>query len=82
MAAIRALRAWILDIIQQLLSGNSDSDNGDCVLYHVDCLYNTVVRYDDVLAVDSRVVNFLREAVNTKRRPCRLQTADRANRAD
>ena len=49
MAAIRALRAWILDIIQQLLSGNSDSDNGDCVLYRVDCLYNTVVRYDDVL---------------------------------
>ena len=72
MAAIRALRAWILDIIQQLLSCNSDSDSGDCVLYCVDCLYNTVVRYDDVLAINSRVVNFLREAVNTKRRPCRL----------
>ena len=62
MAATKALRAWILDIIQQLTSGNSDSHNGDSVLYRVDCLYNTVVRYDDVLAIDSRVVNFLREA--------------------
>ena len=61
MAAIRAIKTWVLDIIQELMSDNSDSNSEDSVLYRVDCLYNTVVRYDHVLPVDNRVVNLLRE---------------------
>ena len=61
MAAIRALRTWILDIVQQLTSENSNSVDQDSLLYRVDCLYNAVVRYEDVLALDHRVVNLLRE---------------------
>ena len=62
MAAISgALRTWILDIVQQLTPEKSNSVDQDSLLYRVDCLYNTVVRYEDVLALDHRVVNLLRE---------------------
>ena len=56
------LRAWVNSILQQLNSGNFDSDSQDSVFYRVKSLYNTVTRFDGVIAIDDNIVNYLRQA--------------------
>ena len=54
-------RERINEILQQLASPNLDSDSQESVFYRVETLYNTVVRFDGVHAIDNNIVNHLRE---------------------
>ena len=53
------LRAWVNSILQQLNSGNFDSGSQDSVFYRVESVYNTVARFDGVIAIDDNIVNYL-----------------------
>ena len=54
-------RERINEILQQLASPNLDSDSQESVFYRVETLYNTIVRFDGVHAIDDNIVNHLRE---------------------
>ena len=53
------LPVWVNSILQQLNSGNFDSGSQDSVFYRVESVYNTVARFDGVIAIDDNIVNYL-----------------------
>jgi hypothetical protein len=60
-AVKRQVSSWINEIILQITSDNSDSNNDDSLIFRIDCLYNTLVRYDSVdLGIDRRIISILR----------------------